>query len=51
MNEPLETGLIGGVEKRDISVVKYDPKWPEKFAEQRNIIERALGETALAVET
>lgn len=50
MNEPLETGLIGGVEKRDISVVEYDPTWPEKFIKHQNIVRRALGETALAIE-
>jgi len=27
---PLETGLIGGVEKREIRIVDYDPTWPEK---------------------
>ncbi|MDB4992468.1 MAG: hypothetical protein JWL75_713 [Parcubacteria group bacterium] len=50
MNEPLETGLIGGVEKRDIKVVEYDSDWPEKFTGQENIIRQALGDSALAIE-
>jgi GrpB-like predicted nucleotidyltransferase (UPF0157 family) len=50
MKKPLETGLIGGIEKRDISVVEYDPTWPEKFSEQENILRLALGDTALALE-
>lgn len=50
MDEPLETGLIGGIEKRDITVVEYDSTWPEKFAEQQRIIKQAVGDVALAVE-
>jgi len=30
-DEPLETGLIGGVEKREIRIVDYDADWPKKF--------------------
>ncbi len=50
MNEPLETGLIGGIEKRDISVVEYDPTWADKFLQQQKIIKQALGETAFVIE-
>jgi hypothetical protein len=27
INEPLETGLIGGVEKRKIKIVDYNSAW------------------------
>ena len=50
MGEPLQTGLIGGIEKRDISVVEYDLAWPDKFLEHRRVIEQVLGDTALAIE-
>ncbi|CAN5748166.1 GrpB family protein [soil metagenome] len=50
MTEPLETGLIGGVEKRDISVVEYDPSWPERFHAHEKVIRQALGETTLTIE-
>ena len=31
----LETGLIGGAEKREIGIVDYDPTWLETFNEHR----------------
>lgn len=35
----METGLIGGVEKREIVIVDYDPAWPAKFeAERRRVL-------------
>lgn len=49
-DEPLETGLIGGVEKREITIVDYDDEWPRKFAAQAAIIRNALGENAVRVE-
>jgi GrpB-like predicted nucleotidyltransferase (UPF0157 family) len=49
-NEPLETGLIGGVEKRDIKIVDYDPEWPKKFEKHAEIIVDAVGINALRVE-
>lgn len=50
MTDQLETGLIGGVEKRDIVVVEYDSDWPHKFARHAGIIAAALGGAALRVE-
>jgi len=42
--------LIGGVEKREITIVDYDPKWPTKFETQARIIANALGPSALRIE-
>jgi GrpB-like predicted nucleotidyltransferase (UPF0157 family) len=42
--------LIGGIEKRDVVVVDYDPLWPKTFAHHARITERALGTTALSIE-
>ena len=42
--------LIGGIEKRDVVVVDYDPLWPAKFAHHAGIIGRALGGIALSIE-
>src|ERR1700722_12450272 len=42
--------LIGGIEKREIVVVDYDPCWPEKFQKHAEILSRALGSKALAIE-
>ena len=42
--------LIGGVEKREITIVDYDPKWPTKFETQARIIANALGRSALRIE-
>ena len=42
--------LIGGIEKREIVVVDYDPSWPAKFKHHARIIGDALGETALSIE-
>ena len=49
-DESLETGLIGGVEKREIKIVDYDPEWPKKFEKHAKIIVDALGINALRVE-
>jgi GrpB-like predicted nucleotidyltransferase (UPF0157 family) len=46
----LETGLIGGVEKREIRIVDYDPTWPAKFKMHKAIIAKALGDAALQIE-
>lgn len=45
-----EPELIGGIEKRVIRVVEYDPRWPSRFADERARIVRALGPTALRVD-
>lgn len=42
--------LIGGVEKRQIQIVDYDPDWPRRFAVERARIADALGPHALLVE-
>jgi GrpB-like predicted nucleotidyltransferase (UPF0157 family) len=49
-DEPLETGLIGGVEKREIKIVDYDPDWPKKFETHVRVITDALGGSALRIE-
>jgi GrpB-like predicted nucleotidyltransferase (UPF0157 family) len=49
-DEPLETGLIGGVEKREIRIVDYDADWPKKFETHARIIADALGGSALRIE-
>lgn len=46
----LQTGLIGGVEKREIIIADYDPAWCAKFEVHRRVIAGALGATALRVE-
>ena len=42
--------LIGGIEKREIVVVDYDPCWPAKFQLHAEMLSRALGGKALAIE-
>lgn len=49
-DSPHASGLIGGVEKRDISIVEYNPTWPQEFARQATIISGALGDVALRIE-
>jgi GrpB-like predicted nucleotidyltransferase (UPF0157 family) len=49
-DEPLETGLIGGAEKREIRLADYDPDWPKKFETHAKVIDGALGDSALRVE-
>jgi GrpB-like predicted nucleotidyltransferase (UPF0157 family) len=41
---------IGGVEKRDIMIVDYDPSWPDTFRSHAAAIFEALGEAALNIE-
>jgi GrpB-like predicted nucleotidyltransferase (UPF0157 family) len=48
IDEP--TGLIGGVEKREIKIVDYDTDWPKKFEAHAKIIADALGGSALRIE-
>src|SRR5918911_5008403 len=49
-DEASKTGLIGGVEKREIKIVDYDPAWPEKFETHARVIAGALGRAALRIE-
>lgn len=46
----METGLIGGAERREIRLADYDPDWPEKFETHAKAIADALGDVALRVE-
>ncbi|HEV2863922.1 MAG TPA: GrpB family protein [Pyrinomonadaceae bacterium] len=49
-DELLETGLIGGAERRAIIIADYDPDWPKKFETHALVIAEALGESALRIE-
>lgn len=49
-DESLETGLIGGGEKRDIKLVDYDTDWPKKFETHARVIADALVSSTLRVE-
>jgi GrpB-like predicted nucleotidyltransferase (UPF0157 family) len=42
--------LIGGIEKRMIYLVEYDPSWPKIFIEHERRIRNALGSKVSAVE-
>ncbi len=41
--------LIGGVEKRDIVIVDYDPLWPSKFNRHAELIRSALSGRVIAI--
>jgi GrpB-like predicted nucleotidyltransferase (UPF0157 family) len=45
-----EGSLIGGIEKRAIVLVEYDPQWPGRFQHHAAVIAKALGEAALRLE-
>ncbi|MBI4480911.1 MAG: GrpB family protein [Acidobacteria bacterium] len=45
-----ETGIIGDIEKLEITIVDYDPAWPEKFRQHASTISIALGNAALRIE-
>ncbi|MBN8422400.1 MAG: GrpB family protein [Verrucomicrobia bacterium] len=42
--------LIGGIEKRQIVIADYDPRWPAKFDHHAALISHALGTKALVIE-
>jgi GrpB-like predicted nucleotidyltransferase (UPF0157 family) len=46
----LPTGLIGGAEKRVITIVNYNPQWPARFHEHAGKINQAVGDSALQIE-
>ena len=46
---PSELGLIGGLEKRAIRIVEYNPEWPQQFDRHAERIRKALGGTALQI--
>jgi len=41
--------LVGGMERREILVVPYDPGWPERYASEARRVAHALGDQMLAV--
>lgn len=45
-----QIGLIGGVEKRDIVIVRYDPTWPLQFERHAAVIGAAVGQHMLLLE-
>jgi GrpB-like predicted nucleotidyltransferase (UPF0157 family) len=45
-----EQALIGGRERREITIVDYDPRWPGAYEHERARIAKALGPLALAIE-
>lgn len=49
-DDAVETGLIGGPERREIEIVNYDPLWPLKFETHAERIDAALRDSALRVE-
>lgn len=50
VDKPLETGLIGGIEKRQIRIAEPDPNWPKKFDRHAARIANALGQVARRIE-
>jgi GrpB-like predicted nucleotidyltransferase (UPF0157 family) len=46
----LETGLIGGIEKREITIADYDPNWPTVFEKHAKIIADAIVSAAFRIE-
>lgn len=44
------TEIVGGVEKRELVIVDYDPSWSAAFAEHEHRIRAALGAKARAIE-
>ena len=46
----LETGLIGGQETREITIVDYNVDWPKEFEAHAKIIGDALGRFVLRIE-
>jgi GrpB-like predicted nucleotidyltransferase (UPF0157 family) len=49
-DKQLETGLIGGIEKREIKIFEYSSDWPNRFAEHAEIIANAIGGSLLRIE-
>jgi GrpB-like predicted nucleotidyltransferase (UPF0157 family) len=42
--------LIGGVEKREIEIYDYDPRWQDTYQAHATVIAEALDDTALLIE-
>lgn len=49
-DDPLDTVLIGGRERRPIVIAPYDPAWPERFERERTTLADALGTTAVTID-
>lgn len=49
-DETSETGLIGGLERRELKIVDYGANWPYKFERRAKLIAGAVGGTALRIE-
>lgn len=47
---PLGTGLIGGIEKRQIQIAEYNENWPNTFELHARSIAAAIGRVALRIE-
>jgi GrpB-like predicted nucleotidyltransferase (UPF0157 family) len=50
LDEYLPQVYVGGLESPAIVIADYDPRWPDRFADEASRIRAALGESALAVE-
>jgi GrpB-like predicted nucleotidyltransferase (UPF0157 family) len=50
MAQPTNLTLIGGIEKREIRIVDYDPEWSARFRAHAEIIARSLGDVLLRIE-
>lgn len=48
--DAVSKALVGEPERVEINIVEYHPEWPRRFDAEREKIELALGERALAVE-
>jgi GrpB-like predicted nucleotidyltransferase (UPF0157 family) len=46
----LQTGTIGGVEKREIRIVPYHPDWPKRFEQHAGMLAGALRGSAMRIE-
>lgn len=50
MAQTVETGLIGGIEKREIKIAEYEVGWPKMFEAHARAIVDALSSSALRIE-
>lgn len=50
LNEHLDAVLLGGREPRSIVISDYDPRWNDRFAEERGRLLSALGSAARRIE-
>lgn len=49
MADVVETELVGGVEARKLTIVPYDPAWPERFLVERKRISTALSGISVGI--